>query len=546
MIQPRVWVAVAAVSVLALVLASCVTGKERSAAQTLVERWAAALESRDVQAAAELTSYPGAAGPMIEQLFDGLSPQEVHVTPTQFVDLTGASGIFTTDVRWAFGDGKEWRYSVGGQVRELSIGWRISWDPSLLVPDLGGGDTVRYDRTDATPAPSVLDAAGRPLMTEQIINSVMLDPASMPDPVATTGALADAIAPVAPLITGASMLRELAAAPGDRITAVTLRNDDYAVLAKAITGIPGVVVTQRPLPITSDRRITSPLLDGLRNVWQSNRDASAGWAVHVVKPDGSATRQTGFQGPPGPDIRATLDPRIQLAATDAVVSVGTPAAIVAIQPSSGAVLAAAQNNQATELGPIAFTGLYPAGSTLDLVRSAAAMEHGGDPADVSAETLRTTAAQFGLGVEYEIPGLEVKTARFTRGLTAVAELAGPEPDHATVTPFGMALAAASVAHGGPPTPRIVQDQEASTRKPVTALDRTVTDRLRDAMREHVQTGPASSLKGYSGLVGMTGAADDDRWFFGARDDLAFAVFVAAADGSDQALKVTGRLLRALG
>src|SRR5574340_625186 len=113
-----------------------VPGKACGGAQALVERWAAALESRDVQAAAALTSYPGAAAPMIEQLFDGLSPQEVHVTPTQVVGLTDAAGVFTTDVRWAFGDGKEWRYSVGGQVREVSIGWRVSWDPSLLVPGL--------------------------------------------------------------------------------------------------------------------------------------------------------------------------------------------------------------------------------------------------------------------------------------------------------------------------------------------------------------------------------------------------------------------------
>src|SRR5574340_1767119 len=205
--RPRMWIALAAVSVLALVLASCVTGKERGGAQALVERWAAALESRDVQAAAALTSYPGAAAPMIEQLFDGLSPQEVHVTPTQVVGLTDAAGFFTTDVRWAFGDGKEWRYSVGGQVRELSIGWRVSWDPSLLVPGLSSGDTVRYDRTDATQAPTVLDGAGRPLMTEQIVNSVMLDPASMPDPAASSGALAAAIKPVAPRITWVSRRR---------------------------------------------------------------------------------------------------------------------------------------------------------------------------------------------------------------------------------------------------------------------------------------------------------------------------------------------------
>ncbi|PSJ19710.1 penicillin-binding protein, partial [Halomonas sp. ND22Bw] len=87
---------------------------------------------------------------------------------------------------------------------------------------------------------------------------------------------------------------------------------------------------------------------------QANRDATAGWAVNLVEPNGFPIKQAGFQGPPGPDVAATLDSHAQLAAIEAVVSAGTPAAIVAIRPSDGAILAAAQNKQAIEQGPIAF------------------------------------------------------------------------------------------------------------------------------------------------------------------------------------------------
>ncbi len=42
---------------------------------------------------------------------------------------------------------------------------------------------------------------------------------------------------------------------------------------------------------------------------------------------------------------------------------------------------------------------------------------------------------------------------------------------------------------------------------------------------------------------MNGASGDDRWFYGSRGDLAFAVFVADADGGDRAVKMTDMLFR---
>src|SRR5690606_23105804 len=116
------------------------------------------------------------------------------------------------------------------------------------------------------------------------------------------------------------------------------------------------------------------------------QEQHSGWGVQIYEPDGEFVRQVaGHQGPPGPPIIATMDQRLQRAAEDAVVSVGTPASIVAIQPSNGAVVAVAQNSYATDLGPVAFTGLYPVGGTVELLREVAALQKDKAPKDVTVQ-----------------------------------------------------------------------------------------------------------------------------------------------------------------
>src|SRR5690606_29691566 len=211
--------------------------------------------------------------------------------------------------------------------------------------ELAGGRTVKLVRTYPEPAPRVIDIVGESLMHEQVINLVKLDPARMPDPVFSTDALAKAIEPVAPLITGEYLREKLAESKGEPVLAVRLREGDFAILEPRMAPIPGVVMEKSPELISSDRRVWSPMLDALRNVWKESQEQHSGWGVQIYEPDGEFVRQVaGHQGPPGPPIIATMDQRLQRAAEDAVVSVGTPASIVAIQPSNGAVVAVAQNS----------------------------------------------------------------------------------------------------------------------------------------------------------------------------------------------------------
>ncbi len=533
----RVWNAIALgiALVLGVGVVSGAFAKPNDDPHAVLDRYVSAINAGDLDAAAHLTSYPAAAKASMDQAFAALTPTSVDFDVNQVIDLDIASGMFNAVATWDLGKNRIWTYNVEGWVRNLSVGWRVSWNPATFMPGLGNGRTVRLDRTDAAP-PTVTDIGGTAMMTEQTVNVVRLDPTRTPDPIGSTVALAKAIEPVAPLITAESLQQDLAAARGAPITAVKLRDADFAILEDLLRPVPGVVIEPRPTLITIDRRVSGPVVDAMRTVWQANRDATQGWAVNVVEANGATIRLAGHQGPPGPDIRSTLDPRLQLAAVEAAVSVGTPAAIVAIQPSTGAVLAVAQNNQATDIGSIAFTGMYPAGSTLDLVRHAATAQN---------SELPQTAKQLGLGLNYTIPGLDQQTVSFGGGPNLMRAASDRKSDdQQKVSPFGMALVAASIARGAPTVPVIAAGQPATTDETVPQLPGPVTDQLRGIMRDTVARGPANLLAGYGDVIGATGAHGDDRWFYGVRGDLAFAVFVQNADGGDQAVKVTDRMFKA--
>ncbi|WP_187344466.1 NTF2-like N-terminal transpeptidase domain-containing protein [Aldersonia kunmingensis] len=540
----RTFAVAGAVAALSVTLASCAT--DTSDPEALADKFAAALDDSDADAAGALTSYPNAAAATLGQIFDGMHAEKVDYQVSQYIPLDDESGFFTMDAKWHFGDGKDWNYSTQASIHKLAVGWRVSWDPGAVMPGLGGDRTVNLVRTDA-PAPVVRDIGGGPLMTEQVINAVKFDASRAPDPVASTNALAKVIEVVAPLITGPSLMADIAAADGGSITAVNLREADFEILEPDMAPIPGVVLEKQPKLISADRRIVSPLLDPLRNVWQANRDATAGWAVHISTPDGAPPTQTaGYQGPPGPDITSTLDVRMQLAAEEAAVSVGTPAAIVAIQPSSGALLAVAQNSQANEIGPIAFTGLFPAGENLELVRNAAAVMKGVAPKDVSPEDLAEAASTLGLGVDFAIPGLEETTGRMPnagKGMEQVRRDAN-RSEEPQVSPFGMALVAASIARGSTPMPMIAMGQPATTAAPLEPIRPDVVDRLRGMMRGAAANPDYAGLRGYGDAIGFPAASGDDRWLIGQRGDMAFAVYVEDVDGSDMAVKVAARMLRA--
>ncbi|WP_113701635.1 penicillin-binding transpeptidase domain-containing protein [Nonomuraea lactucae] len=298
--------------------------------------------------------------------------------------------------------------------------------------------------------------------------------------------------------------------------------------------------------------------------------------------------------------RTTLSRPVQAAAARSLDGVEN-AAIVALRPSSGEVLAVADrllDNRS------AFHDLFPPGSTFKTITAAALLESGLDPAaEVSCpgtyqipfhrtfdnaeqqdrgtlsftdafahscnttfvqeavtrlrrKDLRETAEQWGFGrpmptgVGGRCGALEDPQDLDWFGADAIGQ------GTVVATPLCMATIAAAVQSGTWRPPRLLPAEEVrrvegfSPPEPVT-LDEGIVASLRDMMAAVVDHGTASEAGLPAGVSGKTGTAEtegepDHGWFIGYRDDLAFCVFVRnGGSARSAALPITARFLNAL-
>lgn len=585
---------VATVVAAALVAAGCSSGPDQP--ETIADEFAAAFDAGDASAAAAITTDPAAAEEVLSEVFEGLGTD-----PAVTVAGTGDGGTFDLDVAWDFGDGRTWQYRTSGTATEQPASddgeaWRVEWDPAVLAPGLTDGESLRFTPTTGSP-PTIFDASGGTLMSEQVVTLVNVDASADP------AAVASLLAGIVPSITADTVAADVARGDGRPATVITLRESDLAPISGALTALDGVTLVPQRRLLTADRDLASPVWSGLEQLWQDGQAEGAGWAVQEIAADGTATTVTGTDPVDAPDLHTTVDPGLQARAEAALASLDTPAAIVGIDASTGALRAIAQNPAADAQGPIALTGLYPPGSTFKTVTTSAVLQAGvaepgtvlpcpgvatiGDrtiPNDESFDlgevplhsafahscnttmaqlavelpdgALRDAAMQFGLGVDYVTPGLVTVTGSVPE-TESTAERVEESIGQGSVTasPFGMALVAASIVAGAPPTPVIVDGQPATADTDPVPVPAATTAELRTMMRETVTDGTATAVADIPELIGKTGTAEyagtsdasgeggAHGWFIGAQDNLAFAVFVEGADGSAPAVLAAGRWLR---
>ncbi|NMN95666.1 penicillin-binding transpeptidase domain-containing protein [Antrihabitans stalactiti] len=576
----------AAVLSLTLIVVGCSSDKPDQPAK-IAQQFVTALNNDDGNAAAALTSDPAKAADAIGKMYDGLG-KDVKFD----VKSTEESGAVELAAQWTLGQGeaaKRWSYTTRGKASDSGQGWRIDWDPAILVAGLTEGHTVRFLPTHSTPA-RVLDRAGQELMTEQVVTLVNVAPS------ADAAAVAPLLAQIDPAVTPASLSADIAAGQGNPVTALILREQDLAKVEAPLSALPGVTLAKQTRLLTTDRTLTSPTFSGVTELWQEAQDAAAGWSVEVVADDGTATKLVGEDAKPTPDLTTTLDLGLQQAAEAAVAPLQQQAAIVAIRPSTGGILAVAQSASADAQGPIALTGLYPPGSTFKTVTVSAALQAGGltpdtvlpcpGSANIEGRTipndenfdlgqvplhtafarscnttmgrlavglppngLQKAAEQFGLGVDYVTPGLVTVTGTVPVADTPAARVeSGIGQGSVTASPFGMALVAATIAHGSLQAPMFVDGRRGTGNRTPSPLPANITDQLSTMMRETVTAGTATILNDIPDLRGKTGTAEHENgaahgWFVGIEGDLAFAVFVADAGSSTPALEAAGRFLR---
>lgn len=324
-----------------------------------------------------------------------------------------------------------------------------------------------------------------------------------------------------------------------------------------------------------------------------------GWQVAVVDATGAPVTVLQEQkAVVKQSMTLTLDPEVQAAAEAAVDRLEQAAMVVAIQPSTGEILAVAQNRAVGRARPTALVDYYEPGSTFKVVTATAAMTGGLATVDTPvacpgketigtrtitnedsfelgtvsfrrafaascntsfgrlAATLPTSAlpdaaGYFGLTSDFTVAGVTTNTGRIPEPAPGAAQVeAAIGQGTIRTTPFGMALVAATVANGRTPVPRLIREVETEGVQP-PALPGGVAGSLRAMMGDVVTGGTARELAGYGGVRGKTGTAqfgDGTRshgWFIGYRGDLAFSVLVVDGGSSKVAVAATGTFLGGL-
>ena len=162
-------------------------------------------------------------------------------------------------------------------------------------------------------------------------------------------------------------------------------------------------------------------------------------------------------------------------------------------------------------------------------------------ADLPATALSDEALKYGLGVDYTTPFLTTITGSVPPSANDAEQVeASIGQGKVTASPFGMALAAATVLAGATPMPMLVAGQPATADQEAPAPGPEVIEALRAMMSETVESGTATEISDIDGLGGKTGTAQygdgthSHGWFIGYYKDLAFAVLVTGADSSKPA------------
>ncbi|MDN5933079.1 MAG: penicillin-binding protein, partial [Pseudonocardia sp.] len=508
----------------------------------------------------------------------------------------------SVDVTWDLGDGRTWSYLGELDLTpapDTDLGWQVDWAPTVVHPQLGSGQLLALRTQTPAPAP-VVDRDGAPLLEPTPVVSVLLDRTAAGDLPAVTGALAAALTPLDPSITQPSITDGAARTPdGQAYTVAVLRETDYRSVRDAIHELPGVRFATAARLLAPDAGFARQVLPAVRNEVGPQLDGIAGWSVEVVDGAGREVSTLARTPPqPGSAVSIGMDRALQTAAEDAVEPIGQQAMLVAIAPSTGNVLAVAQNGPADEEGALALTGRYPPGSTFKIVTAAAAIAEDGltldtpvpctgtlviggrsvpniDRFDLGTVPLRTAFARscnttfaqiaaqltpgalpaaalaLGLGADYAVPALTTITGSVPVATDEVQRAEnGFGQGQVLASPFGMALVAATVARGAPVVPQLIASEPTLSPVPATVPAPAVLDVVRPMMRAVVTEGSATRLAGLGEVYGKTGTAEftnDGRahgWFVGYRGDVAIAVLVVDGGSSAPAVEAAARFLAA--
>jgi cell division protein FtsI/penicillin-binding protein 2 len=595
-----------------------------SQARASLERFLAAYEAGDHAGAAALTDgRPGEVSAALEVNVEGLDGATLEAEVTAFEE-SGEQARATVAMRWEVPGIGEFAYDNPGVViAGEGDQWLVRWSPQVVHPELDSGTRLGTERV-APPRASILDREGAELVKPRPVVEIGILPGRLDR--ATVNAAVDAVA-AATEADPEALRRSLAAAtsPDNFVPAITLREEEFAAVEDELGPIPGIEFGFRELPLAPTREFARALLGGVGpitaeqlddlgsayavgdNVGQGGLQAAfeqrlAGTpdrAVVIRRGDGSVARSLlELEGEPGRALRTTLDAKVQGAAEAALGGTEDTVALIALEPSSGDLLAAASRpvDDAFNRG---FEGQYPPGSTFKVVSTEALLAAGLDPdetvdcpqtIEVGGRFYRNFEGSAAGAVPFRVDFAESCNTAFVslaerlepEALAAAGELFGlgreidpgvaafsgdvppntDEVDQASsmigqgrilVSPLAMAGVAATVVEGRWHAPRVLASDPRDQGPPLPGAE---LDELRSMMRDVITSGTGAALARVAGEpIGKSGTAEygsgdpppTHAWFIAGRADVAVAVLVEdAPSGGEFAAPIAADFLNRLG
>ncbi|MCY1676642.1 penicillin-binding transpeptidase domain-containing protein [Pseudarthrobacter sp. SL88] len=389
-------------------LVACDDG--RGGAEAAARQLASAVSGLDVGGVAFDGKDAAAANEQLKNVFAALDPAKPTVEAGD-ITLDGENASVPLTYSWKIAD-SDWKYTTSAAFRKSGDKWLTVWNPASLVPDLNDSEILTKGIRSPQRA-DILGAGDAPLVTYRPVVNVGIDKPQLgaADPADSAAKLA-ALVGVDP----AGYTQQVKASGAEAfVPAITLREEGRTVTNEQIAAIPGARAIPDSVPLAPNRTFARAVLGSVGQATAEQIEASEGKltagdatgvgglqqqydeqlrgtdAVVIRAQRADLTReqiQSAATDPrrvlleiapqPGTPLKTTLDPRLQTLAETTLQDVKPASAIVALRPSSGAVLAAASGPGSNGYNT-AMLGQYAPGSTFKMVDSLAMFRNGLTP-----------------------------------------------------------------------------------------------------------------------------------------------------------------------
>jgi cell division protein FtsI/penicillin-binding protein 2 len=547
---------------------------------------------------------------LVQKQFDetvaGLGDVRPEISLGTITQESGSAA--TAALRWTWPVAGGWSYSTKAQLTSHDDGdtWQVRWSVATVQSSLAAGETL-----DATPVRAkrgdILGPHGVGLVTDRPVVRFGVDRTKVGATRAPDSARR--LAQLVGIDVAAYVKQVKAAGPKAFVQAIVFRQDEVpAAVTAGYTDIKGVDAIAGDIPLGISKEFAAPILgtvgpvtaeiikdnpgvysvgdeaglSGLEARYDEQLRGTPGVVVDAVDRGGKSRTVFRREPTPGKPLHLTLEPRLQLLAERILSTVGPASAIVAIRPSTGAILAAANgpgNNGYND----ATYGRFAPGSTFKTVGTLALLKKGVTPSSpvdcpttvnvdgkvftndsfyppsangritlatalanscntayinertkLGAKGLVDAAATLGMGVDHDLgfPAYFGNVVPPTSETTKAADMIGQ--GQVLASPMTMATVMASVVAGHTVVPQLVTSANPTKTNP-EPLTRAQDATLKQMLRGVVLNGTGVGLRDVPGppVIAKTGTAEFDRggkrlthaWMVAGYGDLAVCAFV---------------------